>query len=212
MPILNNISEAIIRGDIANIRKLTTEMLALGNSADDILREGLIKGMDIVGERMQTEEMFIPEVLLSAKCMGEAVEVLKPHLSADSVGTAGNVVIGTVKGDLHDIGKNLVAMMLESAGFNVTDLGVNVAPEAFVKAVKDHNADIVAISALLTTTVPMMRETIEALKESGPTSDFKFIMVGGAPVSRELAMEIGADGFAIDGGSAVNVTRELMQK
>ena len=211
MPILNNISEAIIRGDIANIRKLTTEMLELGNSAGDILREGLIKGMDIVGERMQAEEMFIPEVLLSAKCMREAVEVLKPHLGADSVGTAGNVVIGTVKGDLHDIGKNLVGMMLESAGFNVTDLGVNVAPEAFVKAVKDHKADIAAISALLTTTVPMMRETIEALKESGSTSDFK-IMIGGAPVSREFAMEIGADGFAIDGGSAVNVARELMQK
>jgi len=211
MAILDNISEAIIRGNIANIRKLTAEMLEQGNSADDILKEGLMKGMDIVGERMQTEEMFIPEVLLSAKCMGEAVEVLKPHLSTGSVGASGNVVIGTVKGDLHDIGKNLVAMMLESAGFSVTDLGVNVAPEAFVKAVKEHKANIAALSALLTTTMPMIRETIEALKESGPTSDFK-IMVGGAPVSRKFAMEIGADGFAIDAGGATKVAKELMQE
>jgi len=211
MPILDIISEAIIRGNIANIRKLTAEMLEQGNSADDILKEGLMKGMDIVGERMQTEEMFIPEVLLSAKCMGEAVEVLKPHLGTDSVGAAGNVIIGTVKGDLHDIGKNLVAMMLESAGFSVTDLGVNVAPEAFVKAVKEHKANIIALSALLTTTMPMIRETIEAFMERGSKPNLK-IMVGGAPVSRKFAMEIGADGFAIDAGGAAKVAKELMQE
>jgi len=211
MPILNDIYEAIIKGDIANIRRLTAEMLEQGSSAEDILRDGLIKGMDTVGERMQTEEMFIPEVLLSAKCMRESVEVLKPHLGAESVGVAGKVVIGTVKGDLHDIGKNLVAMMLESAGFSVTDLGVDVAPEAFVKGVKDYKADIAALSALLTTTMPMIRETIEAFVKSGSRSDLK-IMVGGAPLSREFAMKIGADGFAIDGGSAVKVAKELMEK
>jgi len=208
---MDRIFEAIISGDIVNIRKLTAGLLENGNRAEDILREGLIKAMDIVGERMQAEEMFIPEVLLSAKCMSEAVEVLKPHLGIDSVGAAGNVVIGTVQGDLHDIGKNLVAMMLESAGFNVTDLGVNVAPDAFVKAVKDHKANIVALSALLTTTMPKIRETIEAFKESGLTSNLK-IMVGGAPVNREFATEVGADGFAIDAGGAMKVAKELMQK
>jgi 5-methyltetrahydrofolate--homocysteine methyltransferase len=208
---MDRISEAIIKGDITNIRKLTADLMDNGQHAEDILRKGLIAAMEIVGEKMQTEEMFIPEVLLSAKCMAEAVEVLKPNLGADAVGAAGNVVIGTVEGDLHDIGKNLVAMMLESAGYSVTDLGVNVAPETFVKAVKDHKASIVALSALLTTTMPKIGETINALNNSGLRSNFK-IMVGGAPVSREFAMEVGADGFAIDAGGATKVAKELVQK
>jgi 5-methyltetrahydrofolate--homocysteine methyltransferase len=208
---MDKISEAIINGDLVNIRKLTADFLDAGNRAEDILNEGLIKGMDIVGEKMQTEEMFIPEVLLSAKCMSEAVDVLKPHLGTDSVGAAGKIVIGTVKGDLHDIGKNLVAMMLESAGFGVRDLGVDVAPEVFVKAVKENKANILALSALLTTTMPMLGETIRVFRESGSTSNIK-IMVGGAPVTKEFAMEIGADGFAIDAGGATKVAKELMQE
>jgi 5-methyltetrahydrofolate--homocysteine methyltransferase len=208
---MSKISAAIISGDFANIRKLTAEYLEDGNRAEDILKEGLIKGMDIVGEKMQAEEMFIPEVLLSAKCMSEAVAVLKPHLGTDSIGAAGNVVIGTVEGDLHDIGKNLVAMMLESAGYNVTDIGVNATPEAFVKSVKDHKVNIVALSALLTTTMPKIRETISAIVDSGLRSNLK-IMVGGAPVTKEFAMEVGSDGFAIDAGGATKVAKELMQK
>lgn len=208
---MSKISEAIISGDLANIRNLTVEHLENGTRAEDILKEGLIKGMDIVGEKMQAEEMFIPEVLLSAKCMSEAVEVLKPNLSTDSIGTAGNVVIGTVEGDLHDIGKNLVSMMLEGAGFSVTDIGVNATPDAFVKAVKDHKADIVALSALLTTTMPKIGETINALIDSGLKANLK-IMIGGAPVSREFAMEVRADGFAIDAGGAAKLAKELMQK
>jgi 5-methyltetrahydrofolate--homocysteine methyltransferase len=203
---MSKISEAIINGDFHNIRKLTAEHLEYGNNAEEILREGLIKGMDIVGEKMQSEEMFIPEVLLSAKCMSEAVEVLKPYLGADSIGVAGKVVIGTVEGDLHDIGKNLVAMMIESAGFNVIDIGVNVTPDAFVKAAKDNQANIVALSALLTTTMPKIRETINALIEGGLKSDLK-IMVGGAPVTMEFATEV-----AVDAGGATKVAKDLMKK
>lgn len=206
---MKSISDAIISGDIANIRNLTEDMIGKGYPADQILQEGLIKGMDVVGEKMQTEEMFIPEVLLSAKCMGESVEVLKPLLGEDSVGAAGIVVIGTVKGDLHDIGKNLVAMMLESAGFKVTDLGVDVAPEVFLKAAVDYDADIVALSALLTTTKPMLRETISTLRGGESTKKIK-IMVGGAPVTGEYAREIGADGFALDAGGATQSAKELV--
>ena len=179
-----------------------------GTNAGDILNIGLIQGMDIVGERMQSGDMFIPEVLMSAKTMSAAVEILKPLLSADDMSSAGHIVIGTVKGDLHDIGKNLVSMMVESSGFEVTDLGVDVAPEAFVKAIQENNANIVALSALLTTTMPMMQQTMNALVESGLRDKVK-VIVGGAPVNQDFADKIGADGYAPDAGSASKLAKEL---
>jgi len=153
--------------------------------------------------------MFIPEVLMSAMAMGKAVEILKPLLGEDEASSAGHIVVGTVKGDLHDIGKNLVSMMVGSTGFEVTDLGVDVSPEDFVKAVQEKNATIVALSALLTTTMPMMKKTIDALRESGLSDQVK-IMVGGAPVTQSFADEIGADGYAADAGSAAKLAKSYV--
>jgi len=167
--------------------------------------------MDIVGEKMETGDMFIPEVLRSAKVMGVAVEILKPLLGADDITGKGKVVIGTVKGDLHDIGKNLVSMMIESAGFEVSDLGADVPPKRFVEEINNRkNVDILCLSALLTTTMPMMKKTIDVLAENGLKDHVK-IMVGGAPVTQKFADEIGADGYAPDAGSAVKLVKTLLQ-
>ena len=205
---LSDITHALISGDTDKVSRLVQKALDQGAQAADILNTGLIAGMDIVGEKMQSGDMFIPEVLMSAKTMSAAVEILKPFLSAEDMSSAGHLVIGTVKGDLHDIGKNLVAMMVESAGFQVTDLGVDVSPEAFVKAVQKSSANIVALSALLTTTMPMMQQTIHALVESGLRDKVK-IIVGGAPVNQEFADRIGADGYASDAGSASRLAKQL---
>jgi len=167
--------------------------------------------MDIVGEKMETGDMFIPEVLRSAKVMGVAVEILKPLLGADDITGKGKVVIGTVKGDLHDIGKNLVSMMIESAGFEVSDLGADVPPKRFVEEINNRkNVDILCLSALLTTTMHMMKKTIDVLAENGLKDHVK-IMVGGAPVTQKFADEIGADGYAPDAGSAVKLVKTLLQ-
>jgi 5-methyltetrahydrofolate--homocysteine methyltransferase len=183
---------------------------ALQDGADprEILKTGLIKGMDVVGEKMESGDMFIPEVLMSAKCMSAAVAIIKPLLAESAIDTPKKVIIGTVKGDLHDIGKNLVQMMLGSSGFEVVDLGVDVEPEGFLQAVNDHNADIVGLSALLTTTMPMMKKTIDVLIEGGIRDSIK-IIVGGAPVTQAFASEIGADGFAPDAGSANKLAKTL---
>ena len=158
---------------------------------------------------METGEIFIPEVLMSAQVMGQAVEILKPLLGDDSAKAGASVLIGSVKGDLHDIGKNLVAMMMESAGFEVTDLGVDIAPENFIAAIKEQNASIVALAALLTTTMPMMKETVEAICASGLREQVK-IIVGGAPVNQSFADEIGADGYAADAGSASKLAKSYL--
>lgn len=200
---------ALIEGDADTVVNAVKKALNDGIAADEILNNGLIKGMDIVGEKMQNEDMFIPEVLRSAQCMNAGVEILKPLLGAEAASKAGRIVIGTVKGDLHDIGKNLVKMMMESTGFDVVDLGVDVAPEKFVKTVKDLNANILALSALLTTTMPMMKKTVDALVESGIRDKVK-VMVGGAPVSENFAKEIGADAFASDAGSASKMAKTLL--
>ena len=163
----SEITNALISGDIEKVCSLVQDEVSKGTNASDILNTGLIAGMDIVGEKMQSGDMFIPEVLRSAKTMSDAVEILKPLLSEDEMSSVGHIVIGTVKGDLHDIGKNLVSMMIESSGFEVTDLGVDVAPDAFIKALQEKNATIVALSALLTTTMPMMKQTVKAIVESG---------------------------------------------
>ena len=205
---LQKLVEAVIAGDGDKIKLMIFENLNDGVSAHEIMKDGLVAGMDIVGERMEKEEMFIPEVLMAAKAMSGGVEILKSQLTEDEDEAYGTVVLGTVKGDLHDIGKNLLRMLLEGSGFTVIDLGVDVAPEAFVEAVKEHGADIVGLSALLTTTMPKMRETIEALEEAGVRDDVK-IMVGGAPVSEAFAEEIGADAYGYDAGAAVRIAKSF---
>ena len=205
----NSITDSLIAMDEKKLTELVQEALDQGVSAKEILNESLIPGMDIVGEKMESGDMFIPEVLKSAKAMSAAVEILKPLLGDEGICTAGKVVVGTVKGDLHDIGKNLVAMMLESAGFEVYDLGIDVPPEKFIAAVKEKEADLLGLSALLTTTMPMMKQTIDAIVESGLRDSVK-VIVGGAPVNQDFAEKIGANGYAPDAGSAVRLAKALL--
>jgi 5-methyltetrahydrofolate--homocysteine methyltransferase len=207
---LKPIIETLIKGDEAQLTQLVKSAMAQGVPAKKILSEGLIAGMDIVGEKMENEDMFIPEVLMSAKAMSACVKILKPHLSEEDTAARGKVVIGTVKGDLHDIGKNLVAMLLESGGLEVFDLGVDVDPDRFAAEVKDKNAGMLCLSALLTTTMPMMKQTIQAVTENGIRGQVK-IMVGGAPVTQGFADEIGADGYAPDAGSAAKLAKSLIR-
>jgi 5-methyltetrahydrofolate--homocysteine methyltransferase len=203
------IAEALIACDEDRVINLVQSGLSQGVPAKDLLDQGLIAGMDLVGERMEKEEMFIPEVLMAAKAMSSAVGILKPLLAEGDVGVKGKVVIGTVKGDLHDIGKNLVAMMLESAGLEVHNLGVDIPPEKFVEAIQSTGADVLALSALLTTTMPMMKETIDAITKAEIRDRVK-IIVGGAPVNQVFAEQIGADGFAPDAGSAARLAKSLI--
>ena len=203
------IVDALLACDQDRVTALVRTALDSGADAGQILNQGLIAGMDIVGERMESGDMFIPEVLMAAQAMSAAVEILKPLLSEDASAAKGRVVIGTVKGDLHDIGKNLVAMMMESAGLQVTDLGVDIAPERFVAAVEQNKANILCMSALLTTTMPMMRQTIAAIADSGLRDRVK-IMVGGAPVTQAYADQIEADAWAPDAGAAAKAARALL--
>ena len=204
------IINALVECDEPKVLELVQNAVDEGVAAKEILNQGLISGMDIVGEKMENEDMFIPEVLMAAKAMSAAVGILKPLLADDDITAMGKVVIGTVKGDLHDIGKNLVAMMLESAGFEVYNLGVDISPDKFVSVVNEKNANMVCLSALLTTTMPMMKQTIDALAENGLKDRVK-IMVGGAPVTQNFADEIGADGYAPDAGSATKLAKTLLQ-
>ena len=204
----NAIQETLVNLDEARLLQLVQDALEQGTPAGDILNKGLIAGMDIVGDKMENEDMFIPEVLMAAQAMGKGVEILKPLLGEDATAARGCAVIGTVKGDLHDIGKNLVAMMMESAGLTVHNIGVDIAPEEFVKQIKAKNASLLCLSALLTTTMPMMKQTIDAVVESGLRDQIK-IMVGGAPVTQAFADDIGADAFAPDAGSAAKKAKAL---
>ena len=205
---LMDITNALTNGDVETVTSLVKEAVDQGIGAERILNEGLMSGMDIVGDRMETGEMFIPEVLMSANCMSEAVKILKPLLSEDEMSSSGRLIIGTVKGDLHDIGKNLVTMMVESTGFEVTDMGVDVPPENFIKEIREKEPKILALSALLTTTMPMLQQTIAAIEDSGLRDQIK-IIVGGAPVTQEYADKIGADGYAADAGSASKLAKSL---
>jgi len=202
-------TDALISCDVAKLTDLVNTALAQNIPAGEILNNGLIAGMDIVGEKMENGDMFIPEVLMAAKAMADCVAILKPLLGEGESSTGASVIIGTVKGDLHDIGKNLVAMMMESAGMEVHNLGVDIAPEDFVARIKEKNARIVCLSALLTTTMPMMKQTMDAIVESGLRDQVK-ILVGGAPVTQAFADEIGADGFAADAGSASKLAKSLV--
>lgn len=208
---LQAITKTLITGDVKKLQELVQEALNAGVPANDILQKGLIDGMDIVGEKMQSGDMFIPEVLMAARAMSFSVEILKPLLAEGEATSAGKMIIGTVKGDLHDIGKNLVVMMIESAGYEVIDLGVDVEPDMFVKAIKENKPSLVGLSALLTTTMPMMRKSIEIIEESGLRDSLK-IIVGGAPVSQSFADEIGANGYAADAGSAAKLAKTLINE
>jgi len=198
----------IVSGDNALVQQLVQESLAGGAGASTILNEALIPGMAEVGRLFEEGEYFVPEMLISARAMKSAMAILKPYLQQQDVKYAGTVVIGTVKGDLHDIGKNLVSLMLEGAGFQVKDLGSDVTPEKYVDAVRETNADIVAMSALLTTTMVNMKATITALEDAGLRGKVK-VMIGGAPVTENYARQIGADGYAVDASRAVAVARSL---
>ena len=203
------LTEAVIKGDIQTAVTETQTAIDAGANVQAILDKGLIAAMDEVGEKFSTGEMFVPQMLRSAKTMQECMKLIKPLFQEGELATKGKVVIGTVRQDLHDIGKNLVAMMMEGAGFTITDLGVDVSPEKFTQKAKEVGADIVAMSALLSTTMPAMRQTIEALQDAGIRDSVK-VMIGGAPVTENFAREIKADSYAPDAGSAVIVAKKLL--
>ncbi len=203
---LEGMAEAIIRGDRDSAVNLVQEALDEGVDPQTILNDGLVAGMDVVGRKFKANEFYVPEVLIAARAMSAAMELLEPVLSESGVQPKGTVVLGTVKGDLHDIGKNLVGMMLKGGGYRVIDAGIDVPAEKFVELVQQNSADIVALSALLTTTMTQMSGVIEALKEAGLECK---TMVGGAPITQDFADEIGADGYAPDAASAVDLARQL---
>jgi 5-methyltetrahydrofolate--homocysteine methyltransferase len=207
--LLEDIRTSVIEGQWERTGELTRQAVAHDMSPSEILNNALFPAMDEVGVRFQNNDFFLPEVLIAAKAMNSAMEILKPLLTQTEAKARGKIVIGTVQGDRHDIGKNLVAMMMEGAGFEVIDLGVDVSPDQFVKAVAEHHPDIVAMSALLTTTMPVMRETLKALEEAGLRNRVK-TMIGGAPVSLSFAEEIGADAHAPDSASAVTKMKEML--
>ncbi len=207
--ILEKIAIILYEGNRDQVTALVGQALDQGISSGEILNSGLIKGMDRVGQGFKDGELFVPEVLIAARAMQAGMDILKPHLTESDTPGFGKYVIGTVKGDLHDIGKNLVKMMMEGAGFETIDLGADVAPEVFVAAVKEHNPKFIGMSALLTTTMPQMKATIEALNKEGLRSSVK-IMVGGAPLTATFADQIGADAYAPDAATAVDVARSLL--
>jgi len=209
MDILERIAQALQQGDDQQVGRLAAEALAAGTGAGEVLQKGLVAGMNVVGEQFRLREIFLPDVLLSARAMYAGLDVLKPHLAAEGVASRGKVVIGTVKGDLHDIGKNLVGIMLKGAGFEVIDLGHDVAPEAFVDAAVREGAPLIGMSALLTTTMVRMKDVVALLRERGLAGKVRTI-VGGAPVSAEFAREIGVDDYACDAATAVGRVRALL--
>jgi len=200
------IAENLIKGKAPEVKKLVQEALDEGVPPKEILDNGLIAGMDVVGTKFKNNEFYVPEVLIAARAMNQATELLEPALKEAGVQAIGKIAIGTVKGDLHDIGKNLVTMMLKGAGFEVVDLGIDVPPEKFVAAAKD-GAQVVALSALLTTTMPQMKTVIDALKDAGTQVP---VMIGGAPVTQSYADEIGASGYAPDAASDVDVAKNII--
>jgi len=203
------LADAIIAGDNVKSKDITQKLVDGGASGSEVLNEGLVPGMDVVGARFKANEMYIPEVLIAARAMHAAMDIIKPMLSESGADMKGKIVLGTVQGDLHDIGKNLVGMMLEGGGFTVIDVGVDVPNEKFVDEVKKANAKVVGLSALLTTTMPVMKDVIDALRADSATKDVK-VMVGGAPLTQEYSDSIGANGYAPDASSAVDLAKEMM--
>jgi len=209
MATFESISQSVIAGKEAQVKEQVKAMIDAGTEPLEIISQGLIAGMNVVGARFKNGEMFVPEVLMAARSMSAGIELVKPLIADTDMPSKGKILLGTVKGDLHDIGKNLVGMMLESGGFTVINLGIDIAPEKFVAALKENDAQIVAMSALLTTTMLSMKDTIELLKEEGLRDKVK-VIVGGAPISQDFADEIGADGFAPDAASAVELCGRLL--
>ena len=208
---LQAIAENIIKGQAPKVGELVTQALDEGIPVRDILHEGLIAGMNVVGNKFKNNEFYVPEVLIAARAMKQGMALIQPRLVSEKIEPLGKVSIGTVKGDLHDIGKNLVAMMLEGAGFQIIDLGIDVSPEKFIESVKEQGAQIICMSALLTTTMPSMQTTVEAIQEAG-LGDSVRVMIGGAPVTQAYADQIGANGYAPDAASASDKARELVEE
>jgi 5-methyltetrahydrofolate--homocysteine methyltransferase len=205
----NKITDSIFKGDIEGTPALVKKAISEGAMAQEILDKGLIAGMALVGAKFKANEIFVPEVLIAAKAMHAGLTVLEPLLIKSGIKPKAKIIIGTVKGDLHDIGKNLVSMMLKGAGFAVIDLGIDVKPEVFIQKAKSEKVPLIAMSSLLTTSMPSMKRTIELLKAEGLNKHIKTV-IGGAPVTQEYADEIGADGYAPDASSAVDKTKELL--
>jgi 5-methyltetrahydrofolate--homocysteine methyltransferase len=208
-PLIQSIQENVINGQKAPVESLVRQALDAKLPPDEILNTGLIAAMKEVGARFEAGDFYVPEMLIAARAMQAGLAILKPHLVSGGIQSAGKVVIGTVKGDLHDIGKNLVSMMLEGAGFEIFDLGTDVPPEKFIAAIKENNAGLLGMSALLTTTMSNMKLVLAALKEAGVREQVK-VMIGGAPVTESFAKEIGADGYAPDASRAVTLAKSLM--
>jgi corrinoid protein of di/trimethylamine methyltransferase len=211
MPDLSRLRDAIIDGDDKLAFQITREALDEAVDPSQLINQWMIPAMDEVGRRFEAQEFFIPEIMLAARAMKSALELVRPLLAASGAQPTGRVVLGTVSGDLHDIGKNMVGSMLEGAGFEIFDLGIDVPPEKFVAAIKKHNAHILALSALLTITMPEMKKTIEAVSHAGIRDQVK-IIIGGAPVTQDYANEIGADGYGESASSAVTIARKLLGK
>jgi corrinoid protein of di/trimethylamine methyltransferase len=209
--ILKGLYDNTLIGNAPEVKQLTEQGVADGMDPESLLYDALIPSLEEVGARFERGDFFVPEMLIAARAMQGALDILRPLLVATGVAQVGTVVMGTVKGDVHDIGKNLVNIMLEGAGFTVHDLGVNVAPEVFIEAINEHKPDIVGFSAFLTTTMPMFKANINALEKAGIRDDV-IVMVGGAPVTQEYADKVGADAYAPDASTAVRMAKDLIQK
>ena len=207
---LQEIAEKLIAGKADEVRSLVKEALDEGQDVSKVLNEGLVAGMSVVGEKFKKNEFYVPEVLIAARAMKAGMQLLNPILLEKNIKGVGTMVLGTVRGDLHDIGKNLVGMMLEGAGFEVIDLGVDVPSEKFIQAAKEKNANLVGLSALLTTTMLAMKDVTQAVEKEGLKGKVR-VMIGGAPITQDYADEIGADGYAPDAASAVDTAKELLK-
>lgn len=205
----DQLADYVFKGNAAAVKDLTKKMVDAGGNPMEIISKGLLVGMDIVTPKFKAGDMYVPEVMMSAKALSEGMKIVKPLLVGEDIGVTKTIIIGTVAGDLHDIGKNLVVMIMESGGFNVVDLGVDVSPERFVAAIKEYDAKIVGLSALLTTTMLNMKATIDLIQQEGLRDAVK-ILVGGAPVSQSFADDIGADGYCADAMSAKEMATEIL--
>lgn len=209
MAILEDLAAEVIKGEAGVVKNLTEEALSQNISAEEVLNSGLVAGMNVIGERFKSNEIFIPEVLVAARAMKAGMQIIRPLLAEANVEPLGKVIIGTVGGDLHDIGKNIVAMLLEGAGFEVVDLGADVTKEKFLEFAEKENPDVLGMSALLTTTMVFMKDMVQSLEESGLKDKIK-VIVGGAPITQSYADEIRADGYAPDAASAVDLVKSVM--
>lgn len=209
MAILEDLAAEVIKGEAGVVKNLTEEALSQNISAEEVLNSGLVAGMNVIGERFKSNEIFIPEVLVAARAMKAGMQIIRPLLAEANVEPLGKIIIGTVGGDLHDIGKNIVAMLLEGAGFEVVDLGADVTKEKFLEFAEKENPDVLGMSALLTTTMVFMKDMVQSLEESGLKDKIK-VIVGGAPITQSYADEIRADGYAPDAASAVDLVKSVM--